>query len=54
MLTTNDERIETVARELRDHAFSAERHFWHRRLGSNYRMTNLQAAIAVAQLERLD
>ena len=54
VLTTNDERIATVARELRDHAFSAERHFWHRRLGFNYRMTNLQAAIAVAQVERLD
>ena len=54
VVTTNDERIATVARELRDHAFSAERHFWHRRLGFNYRMTNLQAAVAFAQVQRLD
>jgi perosamine synthetase len=53
MVTTNDERIAGVARELRDHAFSRERHFWHRRPGFNYRMTNLQAAIGLAQIERL-
>ncbi len=52
LVTTNDERIAAVARELRDHAFSSERHFWHRRLGFNYRMTNLQAAVALAQVER--
>ena len=52
MLTTNDPRIADVARELRDHAFSHERHFWHRRLGFNYRMTNLQAAVGLAQVER--
>jgi perosamine synthetase len=54
LLTTDDDEIAAVARELRDHAFSPERHFWHRRLGFNYRMTNLQAAVALAQLERLD
>jgi perosamine synthetase len=54
IVTTNDERIASLARELRDHAFSRERHFWHRRLGFNYRMTNLQAAVGVAQLERFD
>jgi len=53
-VTTNNQRIAEVARELRDHAFSAERHFWHRRLGFNYRMTNLQAAVGLAQAERLE
>ncbi len=52
MLTTDDERLARVARRLRDHAFSDERHFWHTYLGFNYRMTNLQAAIGVAQTER--
>jgi perosamine synthetase len=52
LLTTNDEAIARIARELRDHAFSSERHFWHRRLGFNYRMTNLQAAVGLAQVER--
>jgi perosamine synthetase len=52
VVTTNDEAIAQAARELRDHAFSPERHFWHRRLGFNYRMTNLQAAVGLAQVER--
>jgi perosamine synthetase len=53
MLTTGDQRIADRARELRDHAFSRERHFWHSRTGFNYRMTNLQAAVGLAQTERL-
>jgi perosamine synthetase len=53
MITTNDEALARVARRLRDHAFSDERHFWHKYLGFNYRMTNMQAAIGLAQTERL-
>ena len=53
MITTNDEGIARLARRLRDHAFSDERHFWHAYLGFSYRMTNLQAAIGLAQTERL-
>jgi perosamine synthetase len=53
MITTNDEVLARVARRLRDHAFSDERHFWHKYLGFNYRMTNMQAAIGLAQTERL-
>ncbi|MBI3456862.1 MAG: DegT/DnrJ/EryC1/StrS family aminotransferase [Candidatus Rokubacteria bacterium] len=54
MVTTNDAELARVARRLRDHAFSDERHFWHKYLGFNYRMTNLQAAVGLAQTERLD
>lgn len=54
MLTTNDSEIAAIASRLRDHAFSSERHFWHEYPGFNYRMTNLQAAIGLAQTERLD
>ena len=54
MVTTNDARLAEVARRLRGHAFSSERHFWHQYQGFNYRMTNLQAAIGLAQTERLD
>ncbi len=54
IVTTNDPDVERVARELRDHAFSPERHFWHRRFGFNFRMSNLQAAVGLAQTERLD
>ncbi len=53
MLTTNDAEIAAVARRLRDHAFSSERHFWHEYVGFNYRMTNLQAAVGLAQTERM-
>jgi perosamine synthetase len=53
MLTTNDPEIARVARRLRDHAFSDERHFWHKYKGFSYRMTNLQAAVGLAQTERL-
>jgi perosamine synthetase len=54
MVTTNNEQIAKLASNLRDHAFSEERHFWHKYLGFNYRMTNLQAAVGLAQTERFE
>lgn len=54
MITTNDAELARLARRLRDHAFSDERHFWHKYLGFNYRMTNMQAAVGLAQTERLE
>lgn len=54
MITTNDLEIARLARTLRDHSFSKERHFWHKFLGFNFRMTNLQAAIGLAQTERFE
>jgi perosamine synthetase len=54
MVTTNNRDIARLAWNLRDHAFSHERHFWHKYIGFNYRMTNLQAAVGLAQLEQLD
>lgn len=53
MLVTDNPDIARIARNLRDHAFSEERHFWHKFQGYNYRMTNLQAAVGVAQMERI-
>lgn len=53
MVTTNDPDVAARARELRDLSFSTERHFWHRSIAFNYRMTNLQAALGLAQTERL-
>jgi perosamine synthetase len=54
MITTNDRALAQLAWNLRDHAFSAERHFWHKFVGFNYRMTNLQAAVGLAQVEQLE
>lgn len=38
---------------LRDHGMSPEKRYWHEVVGYNYRMTNIQAAIGVAQMEQL-
>ncbi len=53
MVVTNDEKIAEMARLLRDQAFEPKR-FLHRYVGFNYRMTNIQAAIGVAQMEIID
>jgi len=53
MITTNDKKYAALLTNLRDHAFSSERHFWHKYIGFNYRMTNLQAAVGVAQVEQM-
>jgi perosamine synthetase len=54
MVTTDNPEIARIARNMRDHAFSHERHFWHKYLGFNFRMTNMQAAIGLAQTERFE
>jgi perosamine synthetase len=54
MITTDNEELAQKAKNIRDHAFSKERHFWHRALAHNFRMTNLQAAVGVAQMERAE
>jgi len=54
MITTDNEEIARLAWNLRDHAFSSERHFWHQFIGFNYRMTNLQAAVGLGQVEQLE
>jgi perosamine synthetase len=54
MLTTNDREFYQRARRLRDHAMSPHRRYFHEERGFNYRITNLQAALGVAQLERIE
>jgi perosamine synthetase len=54
MLTTNDGELAARCRMLRDHAMPPQRRYWHEEVGFNYRMTNLQAAVGVAQAERID
>lgn len=54
MCVTNSSELDARMRTLRDHGMDRERRYWHDRPGFNYRMTNLQAAIGVAQLERID
>ena len=54
MITTDDEALYLKAKRLRDHAMSPAKRYWHEEIGYNYRMTNMQAALGVAQLERID
>jgi perosamine synthetase len=51
-ITNNLELAERIKR-LRNHAFDVPR-FIHKEVGFNYRLTNLQAAIGVAQVENIE
>jgi perosamine synthetase len=54
MLTTNDSAIASKSRLLRSQGMDPERRYWHEVIGFNYRMTNVAAAIGLAQLEKID
>jgi perosamine synthetase len=54
MITTNDAKLVEKIRLLRDHGMTATKRYWHPVVGYNYRLTNIQAAIGVAQVERID
>ncbi|ADR19860.1 DegT/DnrJ/EryC1/StrS family aminotransferase [Calditerrivibrio nitroreducens] len=54
IITTNDEKLYEKAKFLRDHAMSKDKRYWHTEVGYNYRMTNIQAALGLAQFERID
>ncbi len=54
MILTNDEELAQRCSSLRNLCFQPQKRFVHEHLGWNFRMTNLQAAMGVAQLERLD
>jgi perosamine synthetase len=54
MLTTNDPAAAERARSLRALGFGTKHKFMHSAVGFNYRMTNLQAALGCAQLERIE
>ncbi|MBF2067319.1 MAG: DegT/DnrJ/EryC1/StrS family aminotransferase [Calothrix sp. C42_A2020_038] len=54
MLVTDDEKLANRCRSLRNLCFQPQKRFVHEELGWNFRITNLQAALGVAQLERLE
>lgn len=54
MCTTDDPALAGRMRLLRSHGMDPDRRYWHSVIGYNYRMTNLQAAVGVAQLPHLD
>jgi len=54
MVLTSDSKMAERAKSYRNLCFRPEKRFFHTELGFNYRMTNLQAALGVAQMERID
>jgi perosamine synthetase len=54
MVTTRSRATARRLRELRNHCTSSSRRYFHKGLGFNYRMTALQAAVGLAQLEQLE
>ena len=54
MCLTSDEELAEKMILLRDHGMNRAKKYWHDVIGYNYRMTNLQAALGVAQLNKIE
>lgn len=54
MVVTDDEELAERCRSLRNLCFRKDVRYVHDEISDNYRFTNLQAAVGLAQLERLD
>lgn len=54
MLITNDKKIADNAKNLRNLCFRTDRRFKHTELGYQYRFTNMQAAVGINQIKRMD
>lgn len=54
MIVTNDKTIASRAKALKGQGLAMYREYWHDVIGYNFRMTNICAAIGVAQLESID
>jgi perosamine synthetase len=50
MVTTDDDQIARRIRLLKNQGMTQEKRYWHTVVGYNYRLTNLQAAIGLAQV----
>ena len=54
MVTTNDDALARNLRLYRGQGMDLERRYWFPVIGYNYRMTNIAAAIGLAQMERIE
>jgi len=54
MIVTDDDIVAKKCRSLRNLCFQSGKRFFHEELGWNFRMTNIQAALGLAQIERMD
>mgnify|MGYP000212135253 CR=1 FL=1 len=53
MCVTNDSELAEKIEILKNHGMRPQKRYWHEVIGFNYRMTNLQAAIGIAQLNKI-
>jgi perosamine synthetase len=53
-IVTDDEQLAERMKFLRGQGVDPKKRYWHPEIGFNYRMTNVAAAIGVAQMERID
>ena len=54
MVTTNDLELARVMRQLKEQGMDPNRRYWYPVVGYNYRMTNITAAIGLAQVEKIE
>ncbi len=54
MVLTNNEDLYKKMLIIRDHGMRKDKRYWHDVIGFNFRITNFQAALGCAQLEKLD
>jgi perosamine synthetase len=54
MIVTDDDALASKMRQIKGQGQDPKRRYWFPMLGYNYRMTNIQAAIGLGQLERID
>lgn len=54
MVITNDRTLHERVEHLKGQGLAKYREYWHDIIGYNYRLTNMQAAVGLAQLERVD
>ena len=54
MITTNSDTLAAKMRQLKGQGMDPSRRYWFTMVGYNYRMTNIEAAIGLAQLEKID
>jgi perosamine synthetase len=54
MVTTDDPALAAEMRRLKNHGMDPQRKYWYETVGFNYRLTNVAAAIGLAQLEKVD
>ena len=54
MISTNNPKLYHKCKSLRNLCFGSKQRFNHEAIGWNYRLTNIQAALGISQLKRLD